>query len=105
MPSVDAMLDSMNAREFNEWMAYYALEPWGVLAGDVRAAIVAQTVAAVHSDPKAKTLKLEAFMPTWSREMLDAPDGDNEGEAPDEPWKQWKDAFALLAKAHGGRGA
>lgn len=33
-PNVDAMLREMTAQQFNEWIAYYQLEPFGILAED-----------------------------------------------------------------------
>lgn len=37
-PNVDAMLREMTAEQFDEWMAYYQLEPFGILAEDAIAA-------------------------------------------------------------------
>ena len=37
-PNVDAMLREMSAKQFDEWMAYYQLEPFGILAEDLIAA-------------------------------------------------------------------
>ena len=37
-PNVDAMLREMTAKQFDEWMAYYQLEPFGILAEDAIAA-------------------------------------------------------------------
>ncbi len=92
----------MTAREFDEWMAYYTLEPWGVLPGDVRAAIVAQTVAAVHSDQKKAPPEMAAFMPAWSREMMEMPHDADANDKEEPVWKRWKGAFALLSRAQRG---
>ena len=37
-PNVDAMLREMTAEQFDEWIAYYQLEPFGILAEDAIAA-------------------------------------------------------------------
>lgn len=34
----------MSAKELNEWMAYWALEPWGEVQADYRAGVVASMV-------------------------------------------------------------
>lgn len=46
-------------------MAYYELEPWGERRADLRAGIVASTIANVNRDPKrrAKAYAPEEFMP------------------------------------------
>ena len=38
-------LARISSRELSEWMAYYSLEPFGAVRGDLQAAIVASTVA------------------------------------------------------------
>ena len=45
-----------------EWQAFYDLEPFGEMRGDLRAGIVASTVANVMGDPK-KPLSPSDFMP------------------------------------------
>lgn len=37
-PNVDAMLREMPEQQFTEWLAYYQLEPFGILAEDMIAA-------------------------------------------------------------------
>lgn len=44
MPVREAM-ERIDAREFAEWVAYWALEPWGEKRADLRAGIVSSTVA------------------------------------------------------------
>lgn len=34
----------MSAKELNEWMAYWALEPWGEVQADYRSGIVASMI-------------------------------------------------------------
>jgi hypothetical protein len=35
----------MEAREFDEWMAYWAVEPWGEVRADYRAGMITAMVA------------------------------------------------------------
>lgn len=49
--TVRELLARMNSRELAEWMAYYRLEPFGELRADVRAGMVASTIANVHRQP------------------------------------------------------
>lgn len=54
------LLDEFDSHELAEWMAYYRLEPWGEERADIRAAIIARTIAAtVSKEPP----DLEAFLP------------------------------------------
>lgn len=59
----------MSSREFAEWMALYDLELFGDKRADLRAAIVASTVANVNRDPKKrrKAYSPEDFMPKFER--------------------------------------
>lgn len=51
----------MSAAEFGEWYAMYLREPWGEYAADLRAGIVASTIANVNRDPKHRK---EAWIPS-----------------------------------------
>ena len=44
-PNVDAFLNSISREQFKEWAAYYCLQPFGDLRGDLQAAKVAQAMA------------------------------------------------------------
>ena len=63
--TVDEMMGRMSAREFTEWQVLDTIDPIGSVRGDMQAARVAQTVAEVHRDRKAKRtpFKLLDFMP------------------------------------------
>lgn len=50
--TVSDLLRRIDSRELTEWAAFYALEPWGTDADDMRAGIVASTIANVNRDPK-----------------------------------------------------
>lgn len=52
----------MSSAEFLEWMVYYGLEPFGELRGDLRAGVIASTIANVHRDKKSKSFKPSDFL-------------------------------------------
>ena len=64
----------MNSRELTEWMAYAKLEPFGDLRADLRAGIVASTVANAQRGRKRRPLKPEDFMPYAKAERHRNPD-------------------------------
>lgn len=53
----------MSGYELTEWMAYYQLEPWCEHRADVRSAVIAKTMADIHTKKTSKPLKLIDFMP------------------------------------------
>lgn len=59
----------MSSLEFAEWMALYDLELFGDRRADLRAAIVASTVANAHRNPKKRrrAYSPEDFMPKFGR--------------------------------------
>jgi hypothetical protein len=62
--SVRELLARLDSHELSEWMAYYRLEPFGEVRADVRAGIVASTLANVHrkrSAPPFSPLDFLAF--------------------------------------------
>ena len=63
--SVRRLLAEFDSHELGEWMAYYRLEPWGEERADIRAAIVARTVASQWAK---EVPKLQAFMPFLEQE-------------------------------------
>lgn len=55
-------------------MAYYAIAPWGEMRGDLRAAIVAATVANSNAFRRGRNARVDEFMPftdSRGREMTD----------------------------------
>ena len=56
------MLDSIPARTFSEWIAYYQLEPFGVLAEDAIAAHWKALYANVHRKHGTSAYKPEKFL-------------------------------------------
>lgn len=53
------LLQRISSKELTEWMAFYSIEPFGEVRADMRAALIAHTVAAGAG---AKKIKLEDFM-------------------------------------------
>jgi flagellar basal body rod protein FlgC len=65
--TVEELLDRISSRELSEWMAFYQVEPWGTEPADMRAGIVASTIANVNRDPKKqrKPYHPSDFVVTW----------------------------------------
>lgn len=65
----EALLDSMSGRELAEWMAYYQVEPFGDVRGDLQAAMITAMIANVNRDQKKhpKPYQPEEFMPKFER--------------------------------------
>lgn len=42
----------LTSPQFVEWMAFYQVDPFGGVRGDVQAGIIASTIANVNRDPK-----------------------------------------------------
>ncbi len=62
---VDALLASLSSRQISEWMAYFALEPFGEERADLRAALIACLIANANRDEKKRPtpFRVEEFMP------------------------------------------
>ena len=59
----------MSSRQLAEWIAYYQLEPWGEERADLRAGIVASTIANVNRSAKrTKPYTPRDFMPRFDAE-------------------------------------
>jgi hypothetical protein len=69
--TVADLLSRMSAREFNEWTAYYQLEPLGEQRDDLHAGIIAATVAnSGFAQPKRAATPAD-FMPFRDRTPRD----------------------------------
>ena len=66
------MLHALTTRQVREWEAFYEKEPFGDYRGDVQAAIIAQTIAAVNTRKGKKPPPLVNFMP-YVKAEADAP--------------------------------
>ncbi len=65
--TVDELLGRVSSRELSEWMAYAQIEPFGEKRADLRAGIVASTMANIHRG-KRKPFNPEDFMPEFERQ-------------------------------------
>lgn len=81
--TVGELLAGITSAELTEWMAFAELEPFGEERDDLRAAIVASTVAEVNRNPKKRKQPFtpQDFLPKFSREV---PEMDEEGEEEEE---------------------
>lgn len=57
----------MSASEFQEWMEYFSIEPFGEERADYRAGIISSTIYNVNRG-KNRVLKPEDFMPKFINE-------------------------------------
>lgn len=59
----------IDAAEFNEWLAYWRLEPFGETAADLRHGILTAVLANVNRDPKTRPQPFEPadFIPWIER--------------------------------------
>lgn len=61
--TVKQLLSLIDADELAEWEAFDSLEPFGDMRADVRAGVVASTLANIHRKRGAKAFKMTDFMP------------------------------------------
>jgi hypothetical protein len=66
--TVEELSGRMSSRELSEWAAYFAIEPFGEERADLRAGIVASTIANVHAGRKGKPFAPVDFMPFQERD-------------------------------------
>lgn len=74
------LLGGITSAELTEWMAFAELEPFGEERADLRAGIVASTVAEVNRNPKKRKQPFtpQDFLPTFKGGA--GPDEKEEGE-------------------------
>ena len=60
-PDPDVMMDSMPSKTFSEWIAYYQIEPFGILAEDAEWAHWKAIYANVHRKHGTLAYKPEKF--------------------------------------------
>lgn len=91
---VREMLQRIDSRELTEWMAYYELEPFGAMRGDLHAGIIASTIANTHRDPKQRKQPFEPgdFMPDFAGDRRPQP----------QSWQQQLQMVEALNRAFGG---
>lgn len=61
------MLSSMSWPQFTAWMSYANVQPFGDRRADLRAGIIASTIANAHRDPRKPALQPSDFMPFSER--------------------------------------
>ena len=61
-PNVDAMLREMTAEQFDEWIAYYQIEPFGILANDAEWAHWKAIYVNAHLKKGKPKIKIDKFM-------------------------------------------
>lgn len=82
------------AREFAQWIAYHGMEPWGEERADLRAGIIAATIANVNRgggkaasphdfmpdfDPQPKVQSLEEQKAVMARAFANMPEAQKRG--------------------------
>lgn len=72
--TVAELQDRMPYREFLEWVAFYQIEPWGDVRGDMQTALLAGLTANIHRDRKkqSKAFTPADFMPDFWRKTQGA---------------------------------
>lgn len=86
------MLAEMPARLLTEWMLFYGLEPFGERRADLRAGIIAATVANASRSKRRRPYHAEQFMPKLGDDV--------EEQAPD--WETLLDRVKAINAAFGG---
>lgn len=53
--------------EFVQWLAYYQVEPFGGLRGDIQSATIVAVLANIHRDRKkrGRAYRVAEFLPNW----------------------------------------
>ncbi len=92
------MLAEMPARLLTEWMLFYGLEPFGERRADLRAGIIAATVANANRSKRQRPYHAEQFMPKLGD---DVPAGAGlEEQAPE--WETLFEKVRAINAAFGG---
>lgn len=71
--TVGELLSRVTSAELTEWIAFAELEPFGEERADLRAGIVASTVAEVNRNPKKRKQPFtpQDFLPKFGKERSD----------------------------------
>lgn len=81
----------MGAAEFRRWLQFHRESPIGDdRCHDLPGAMVRQTLAAIHRDPKTPAPSLDDFLPDWTQQEIDM------------DTQLLKMAYAQRGAAHGG---
>ena len=89
-PNVDAMLASISNIQFEEWIAYFEIEPFG--DAWLRTAMLASLIANANrnTDEKPEPFTAQDFMPV----QMEEPETE---EDPDMSWKRNKEILSMMA--------
>lgn len=73
---VDGLLAELSSPQIAEWMAYFAIEPFGERRADLRAAIIAATIANAQRAKDSRPFKPQDFMPDFEADYTDGETAD-----------------------------
>lgn len=65
------VLEKHTSRELTEWLAYLQLEPQGEERADLRAGIIASTIANVNRKKGTRVFRPDEFMPKFDMQEQD----------------------------------
>ena len=68
VPSPRELFSRLTSSEVTQWLAFYSLDPWDGVRGDLRAGIVASTIANANRGKDQKAFVPDDFMPDFDRE-------------------------------------
>jgi len=57
----------MTSKEYEDWKAFYQVEPFGDARADYRAGVIASVVANANKKKSARRVKPLDFFPSWKR--------------------------------------
>ena len=60
--NVDSMMREMTAQQFDEWIAYYQIEPFGILAEDALSAHWKAIYVNAHRKKGKQAMKVDKFL-------------------------------------------
>ena len=80
--NVDNLLHGLTAKQFLEWQAYAALEPFGEERQDYRIASICSVMANIHRGSGKRAFEIEQFVLKF-------------GDQPPKQPKTWQEIFAI----------
>lgn len=88
--TVRELLARISSRELSEWIAFYAVEPWGVMPDDLRTGIITSAIANTNRDPKKqkKPFTPQDFIPHWEKPQLEEPQSADEQKRIMQAWEE-----------------
>jgi hypothetical protein len=69
--TVAELEERMTSKEFSEWMAYFAIEPFGEDRADLRMGILASVMANLWGKRKGRAWRPQDFIPRFDRRDAD----------------------------------